>query len=114
VTGWIIAACVVAYLVAYFWVGWALARRDLPNAWQRARKEYAGLEYSTRSSVMEQTVAMALFWPLAIPIRRAHGFVTNAVEQGDPKVQAAKIAEQQAYIRQLERELGIGRGEVTR
>lgn len=49
-------------LVAYLIIGYALAIRNLPRAWQLARIKWQSKAY-IRESVQSQTIAMVLGWP---------------------------------------------------
>ncbi|MFE6305014.1 hypothetical protein [Nocardiopsis sp. NPDC057823] len=60
------------------------------------------------SSVKEQMFATVVFWPLVLPARAINGGLERAVTEGDPREQAKRLREQKAYIRKLERDLGIG------
>jgi hypothetical protein len=100
----LIVVGVVAYLTAYFAIGWTLAKRDLPHLWERAR----GRRHSKgviASEVNSGTVLTLLFWPLRMPFI----FAARAATRFDPEVIEAERREQERRIAELERELRIGR-----
>lgn len=83
-TGVFVLTCITAYLAGYFTVGWRLARRDLPNAWRRARREWAS-ESSIRDSVRWQTICTTLWWPLILPTRAVRDQLDQVAAAGDPE-----------------------------
>lgn len=107
-TALIIVGIVVASLVAYLGVGWALAKRDLVNAWARARRDWYS-KNSIRASVKTQTVAFTLLWPFVAPIRAFSTRLESVVTRGDPAELRRQLADRERHIANLERELGIGR-----
>ena len=94
-------------IATYITIGVWLARRDLPHAWARARREWSAEEHRL-SSVKAQAVSMFLFWPFLVPFRAISAALGSAVAEGDPVEQEKRIQEQSDYIKRLERELGIG------
>lgn len=104
----LVIAAVIAYLSGYFALGWHLAKRDLSNAWSRARAEWR-VDSTIRESVREQTFFMVLFWPFMCPIRAARARFIAAVHAGDPRERERELARREAEIARMERELGIGR-----
>lgn len=106
-TGLAVAGVVVlTAIVAYFTIGWVLAKRDLPHAWERARDTYC-MDDTVRSSVKEQTVCLTLFWPVLIPARKISRRLTVVVTYGDPAELKRQLEEREQHIARLERELGI-------
>jgi hypothetical protein len=98
----IIFGSVAAYLVA----GWRIAIRNLPRAWAAARRFWK-MDDSIRGSVKAQTVVMILFWPVYLPALAIGRRLDSAVDAGDPQALREKLAERDARIAQLERELGL-------
>lgn len=107
-TGWLVAAIVLASIAAYLAMGWWLAMRDLPQAQIRARRHWHYND-TIRSSVKEQTVSMCLVWPVLSPLRAFSCRLDEAIDARDPDLLAAKVAERDQRIAQLERELGMRR-----
>jgi hypothetical protein len=105
-TALVVLTAVFAYLVGYFMLGWHLARRDLPNAWGRARIEWSSDPY-IKGSVQAQTICMALFWAILIPVRAMRAKLGAAVDAGDPRERERDLARREREIARLERELGI-------
>lgn len=96
----VIAIGVTACLAAYFYVGWRLMRWDMPALWKRAARSY-----STNSQANSGAALTLLFWPLRLPFLIAMDTAANF----DPKRIEAELRESEKRIRELERELEIGR-----
>jgi hypothetical protein len=101
---------IAAYLAIYHTLGWHLARRDLPNAWRRARTDWHSGEV-IKESVRAQTMCMILLWPVLAPARSLWGRFAQTVDATDPRERERKLAEREKRIAQLERQLGIGGSE---
>lgn len=111
-----IVAIVLSSVLLYLMIGWKLAKRDLPNAWVRARKRWN--EYMARDSVKWQTAAMVMGWPILGLIRYLIKIFSEAITEYDPqeaerkakereREQQEAIEEGKATIARLERELGV-------
>ena len=107
-TALIVVGIVIASLAIYLGIGWGLAKRDLANAWRRARRDWH-FEGTVRDSVKTQTVAFTLLWPFVAPVRVFSTRLESVVTRGDPAELRRQLAERERYITNLERELGIGR-----
>lgn len=107
-TAVIVGGIVFASVVVYFGIGWILAKRDLLNAWERARQIW-GDSSIVRDSVKEQLVFLVLFWPVLAPIRAFSSQLNDLITQGDPAELRRQLAKREQHIARLERELGIGR-----
>jgi hypothetical protein len=99
-------------LTIYLFIGWRIATIQLPVTWAKARYWDAGGDLHV--AVRWRTAAIVLFWlPFLIGrvIRALAGRVLGRVDQvldaGDPVALAAKVAERDRHIAQLERDLGI-------
>lgn len=103
-TAWLIVGGALAFLVAYFAVGWMLAVRDLPRIWERSRQRWT-VESIVRSEVNAGTTMTLFFWPVRLPFIR----VAKFADRFDPKRIEAERREQDQRIADLERELRIGR-----
>jgi hypothetical protein len=101
---WALAAGLVAYSAA----GVSLARWDRPAAWARARKDWH-FEDSQRGSVRTQLICMLLFWPLLITVRMVLRKLDAFADAGDPRALREALAARDRRVRELERELGIGK-----
>jgi hypothetical protein len=106
VSGLVIAAIVLVSVAVYLLWGWHLAMTQLPVSRAIAFAEWSS-ERSRRSSLRQQTACIALFWPLMMPFRVARTRLDEAIDGRDPVALAAKVAERDRYIAQLEREAGI-------
>ena len=106
-TAFIVISAVLAYLAGYFWIGWRLAKRDLPNAWRRARDRWT-VGSLVQDSVREQTFCTVLFWPFVSPIRGMNARFRAVVDAGDPRERERELARREAEIARMEHELGIG------
>lgn len=95
-------------IFGYLAVGWYLAKKDMPNAWRRARGRWT-VPSLVRGSVKEQTVYMTLFWPVLGPTRLLASHLDSAISNRDPAELQRQLKERAQYIAKLERELGIGR-----
>jgi hypothetical protein len=102
----------VAYLTAYFAIGWHLAKRDLPSQWERARLAYSPKRYGqdfsekrAREIVTSGTLVTLFWWPFRLPYIR----VANMAARFDPQRIEADRVEQEKRIAELERELQIKR-----
>lgn len=103
-TAALIGVGIVAYLAAYFYIGWRLALKDLPHLWARVRRRRYS-ESVIHSEVHSGTVSTVLFWPLRLPFIWA----ASVADQYDPVEIEAERNRQEARISELERELQIKR-----
>lgn len=110
----------------YFVIGFGLAKRDLPYAWDRARDQWSSVS-SQVGFVKAAMLLMFFFWPIKIPVHLVNNFLGNAAVGADPKERERQLKERQRelemqehdakvreieqkrYIKSLEDELGIGR-----
>lgn len=107
-TGLILAIIIpIVAVSAYLLLGWRLALRALPRAWEKARRAWHYDDFAL-GSVKAQTLTMVLAWPVLLPVRAISDTMDRVVDEADPKVLARKLREREARIRELERELGIG------
>jgi hypothetical protein len=117
VTLFVILACVFGSIAAYLGIGWGWALRDMPRAWMRAREKWS--ESFAHESVRTQTLTTLFLWPFVVPgrwlIPLLVGAFNRAVDRRDPrhrereiKRREQDIAGREAYVAQLEKELGIG------
>ncbi|WP_017585497.1 hypothetical protein [Nocardiopsis ganjiahuensis] len=106
----------LAYLTAYFALGWWLAKRDLPRAWAAARKEHGDPNERVAGELNQKfalgdvkaaTTITLFFWPVALPARAFNGAITRTATGHDPREQEKRLRAQADRIRELERELGI-------
>jgi hypothetical protein len=102
--GLISAACLSVYLAA----GFMIASRRRALMWQKARAQWHRDDYA-RGSVKAQFIGTFLFWPFYLLISDVNGKLSRFVTEGDPAERARRLAERELHIRQMERELGIGR-----
>jgi len=95
-------------VAVYLAAGWRIANWNLPRAWVDARDEL-GLcgEDFIRGSVKGRTISMFLFWPVYLSVRAASARLGRVIDAGDPERLKAQVAERDARIAKLERELGI-------
>ena len=93
-------------LMIYLVVGWQIAVHEIPVAWTRAREEWYS-EDLQRESVCWQTIRVFFLWPVIFTVRRIRRRFDQAIDAGDPVALAAKVAERDQRIAQLERDLGI-------
>lgn len=93
-------------LAAYFGIGVALAKRDLPRLWEATRESWS-LPSSVRESVILMSLVTVLTWPVRVPFLLLWVAVGRAVDQGDPERVQKELADAQQRITELERELGI-------
>lgn len=100
------ALIALAGVAAYLAVGWRMAVRGLPVAWANARREWH-LEATIRGSVKAQTICMLLFWPVFLTVRAVSARLGTVIDAGDPVRLKAQVAERDARIAEMERELGI-------
>lgn len=98
---------VLLSLAAYFAVGVLLAVRDIPNAWDRARRGWQFHE-TQRSSARMQTFCTALAWPVLVPLRYVTTRLGQIVDERDPETLRAQLNDRERVIADLERELGVG------
>lgn len=108
-------------IIGYLAVGFGAMRVSLPNLWVRSRAYAESIsDYSvqsiTRGDVKMWSWLIVLLWPFMLPILGMSRMINGQIAQTDPKHLAEKaeeqkwmIAEQQATIMRLERELGIGK-----
>ena len=102
-----IAAIVIASVIAYFVVGWGLARRMLPRFIETVRAKHlkdwpsSNPDKYILSDAKEFATLMIFFWPAMLPGRAFSGSIQTLVEQSDPARLRKRIAE-------LEKELGMG------
>ncbi len=97
----------LASIIAYLTAGYRAALRNLPRAWAGARKQWGS--WNAEASVKGRTICMFLFWFFYIPGRAIGDWFNRVITDADPEVAARKMKEQQARIRELERELGMRR-----
>lgn len=97
----IIALVIAVLVLAHFTLGFLLARAGLPTAWERARVRW-GRDHYARGEVQSFFWITLLFWPA--------GLANRAIDRTDPARLQREIANRDAEIARLERELGIGGG----
>ncbi len=97
---------VAGVLAAYLIAGWRIAVRNLPRAWAAAARQWS-VEDTIRGSVKGQTIFMTLAWPAYLTCLAISRRLDAAIDAGDPEALREKIAERDARIRELERELGM-------
>ncbi|HEU4543589.1 MAG TPA: hypothetical protein VFR23_20825 [Jiangellaceae bacterium] len=96
-------------VITYGIIGLALAKRDLPAAWQRAQREwgrFSSLE-PARESAQAQYLLMLLFWPFMVPWWAVVDHTRNIVEMYDPRRIEEENRELKREIERLEREAGL-------
>lgn len=114
----IVLATAMAIPIAYLLIGWRIAVKDMPRAWEATWQEhpdkpddsdwYRRLQAKYRQrDVRENTWTLILWWLYVTPYRRLQGAVDRAAAAQDPREAARRIAEQADYIHKLEAELGI-------
>lgn len=103
---------ILAAPAGYCLIGWWAAKRELPRAWELAWKEHDSEGHyweKWRLSFVKGRLAITfLFWPVVLPARALSSKIDNRLSESDPAEIKAKLREQQKYIEQLERDLGIG------
>jgi hypothetical protein len=100
-----IAGIVIVAVGAYLLAGWRIAVSQLPRAWAVARRDWPEAR-SQRGSVKAMTFFMFLGWPYYLAYLRISARLGEVADAGDPVALAAKVAERDRRIAQLERELG--------
>ena len=95
---------VIGSIFAYFAVGWLLAVKDMPQAWERARKSWSSPD-NQRTSAHVAAAMTFLLWPFRWPFVA----LINTSDRRDPLEIERQVAEQKRRIDDLERELRIGR-----
>jgi hypothetical protein len=104
---------VLGCIVAYFTIGWWIAKRDMPRSWEEARREHLP-EDEARNDVMAMAAWTVLLWPLVAPAWLIFDALSSAVDKADPETKALELKDREAAvtvreseIARLERELGI-------
>lgn len=105
-TATLITLGILAFAAAYLVIGWTLAMRDMPNAWSRARREWA-IEEHVRDSVRAQTLLLVFGWPVLFPLGEFLSRLDSAMTERDPRVLKRRLDERDRRIAELERELEI-------
>lgn len=107
-TALVVVAIVLGCIAAYLLAGWRIAMKHLPQSRAQAIQAWSS-EQNRRESVRARTACILFFWPFIMTVRAACGRLDEAIDSRDPVALAAKVAEKDRYIAQLEREAGIRR-----
>jgi hypothetical protein len=112
----------VVMLPIYLVIGWQIAMHELPALWEEARRteidaypnllaacpwRAPGMLAAARSQVRDRTMGLIFFWPVIFAARAVQGRFDQAIDAGDSVGLAAKVAERDQRIAQLEHDLGI-------
>lgn len=100
----ITVAIVVLGIFLYVGIGIAAAIWDAPRVWAAARARWT-MEQHVRGDVNVATACMILFWPFRVP----YAVTMRRVLAADPAQLQKQVEEHLQRVKQLERELGIGR-----
>ena len=96
----------VVMLPVYLVIGWQLAVHELPAVWAWAREEWYS-EDLQRENVCKQTIRIFFFWPVIFASGAIRSRFDQFIDAGDPVGLAAKVADRDRRIAQLEHDLGI-------
>jgi hypothetical protein len=103
------ALIILGSIFAYILIGGLVAKASLPALWRRARGHWDGSYFRdenwARGDVVTAAVCRALFWP----VMGLYEILARSIDRSNPFEMERRLKQQEARIRELEHELGVGR-----